>query len=89
MKGGDGRYIQAGNIRNILEDHGLKPLHVSGAEKIILVLHDRVHGVVHRLLPLPDGVNKPLGGVNLLLDEDLDTLPQVGILFHLKRHEAF
>ncbi len=35
----------------------------------MLVIHDRVHGIIKRLLPLLYGIYKPFGGIDLLLDE--------------------
>jgi len=35
----------------------------------MLVVHDRVHGIIECLLPLFDGVDKPFGCVYLLLDK--------------------
>ena len=42
---------------------------ISGQEEIILVGLDMVHGVPQGLLSLTDGIDEPLGRIDLLLDE--------------------
>ena len=56
-------------LGHVLEDHGAELRLVAGEEEVGLQHEDGLHGALECLAALPDGVDEPAGGVELLLDE--------------------
>ena len=61
--------VQIRFLRNILENHRPKCGFITGHEEFLLVAHNGFHGAEQGMLPLPDGIDEPFGGIDLLLDE--------------------
>ena len=56
-------------LGHVLEDHGAELRLVAGEEEVGLQHEDSLHGALECLAALPDGIDEPAGGVELLLDE--------------------
>ena len=67
---GDGRYVIAGLFGNVAQNHGAQAAFVACEEEVALPVEYGLHGGQEGLLPLLDGVDKRLGGVDFLFDKE-------------------
>ena len=65
----DGGDVEAGALGDVLEDHRLQGGLVTIDKIVVLVLDDGAHRVLEGVLALAEGLDKPLGGGDLLAHE--------------------
>ena len=66
---GDGGDVKAGTLGDVLEHHGLQGGFVAVDEVVVLVLDNGPHRAFEGVLALPQGLDEPFGGIQLLLHE--------------------
>ena len=75
----DGGDIEARNLCDVLEHHGLQIALVSVYKVIVLVVDNGLHGALERILALAQGLDEPLGRIDLLLHERGGFLVGLGV----------
>ena len=71
---GNGGDVEARALGDVLENHRLQGGLVTVDKIVVLVLDNGAHRVLEGVLALAEGLDEPLGGVELLLDEDRGVL---------------
>ena len=64
------RNIKIGLFCNMFQYHRPQIRFITRNKKCTLVIHNGFHGIQQGIVPLFNGINKPFGGINLLLNED-------------------
>ena len=62
-----GTYVHANILGNVFQDHRAKFAFITFQKEIMLILDNRLHGALQRILALADVIYKPLGSIQFLL----------------------